>query len=176
VGRAGQQKNTHSVFLDPEPGRGALLVFEPLRAFRHQRLARVVGGHRPAQAREALLEALADLGDFTQRTRERLRHHLAVDVVFGGSKPAGENDQIGTVERRAQDAGQALAVISHHGLEPHLNAQGVELFREVKRVGIQPIRGEQLGADRDDFCIHPENRGSGLGVRDSGFRSDRSIG
>ena len=49
---------------------------------------------------------------------------------------------------------QILVPVAHDGLECDGDADAIELFREVKRVGVLAVRGEHLGANGDDFGFH----------------------
>jgi hypothetical protein len=44
--------------------------------------------------------------------------------------------------------------IAHNGFEGDGDADAVELFCDVERVGVLAERGEHLGADGNDFGFH----------------------
>ena len=57
-------------------------------------------------------------------------------------------------ERGANGVDQVFLPVAHDGFEGDGDADAVELFREVERVGVLAERGEHLGADGDDFGFH----------------------
>ena len=85
-----------------------------------------------------------------ERARERrLLHHVGAGELAhqGLHQPPG-------VQRLAQHARQSFAVVAHHGFEPHFDAERVQFIGEKKRVRVQALGREKLGADGDDFRIH----------------------
>ena len=49
---------------------------------------------------------------------------------------------------------EMFAVVADDGLENDIDAQQVELFGEVERVGVLAERSQQLRADGDDLGVH----------------------
>ena len=57
-------------------------------------------------------------------------------------------------QRQAGRPGETLAVVAHDGLEDHLDAQLVQLFREIEGVRVLTEGSQQLRADGDDLGVH----------------------
>ncbi len=57
-------------------------------------------------------------------------------------------------KRCADGADQIFLPIANDGLEGDGHADFVELFCDVKRVGVLSERSKHLGADSDDFRFH----------------------
>ena len=88
-----------------------------------------------------------------QRAAQRAGDRVARQIVFGRSQAAGQHHNLRS-RRRAQDAiGQPLALVAHHRLAHHLNAQGIELIGEIQRIGVEPLRRQQLRTDGDDLRV-----------------------
>ena len=49
---------------------------------------------------------------------------------------------------------QALQIVTHDAFEDHFDAQVVDLFGEIKRIGICAEGCEQFGANRNDLGVH----------------------
>ena len=49
---------------------------------------------------------------------------------------------------------QMPQIVAHYGLEHYFDAQLVELFGEIERVGVHAEGSQQLGANGDDLRVH----------------------
>jgi len=118
------------------------------------RLALVDLGHAALHAGEALLDLRDDFGMELELAIEREGDGFARDVVLGGPEAARENHDGRAAERGAHGTGQAFAIVADHRFGSDLHAEVVELGREVERIGIDALGGEQFGADGDDLGVH----------------------
>ncbi len=76
------------------------------------------------------LEAGLQRGEYSgvglQLEAERGGDALAGEVVFGGAETAGEQHDVGAVQRDADGVGEVLAVVADDGLEGDGDAEVVE--------------------------------------------------
>ena len=93
-------------------------------------------------------------GVIVEREVEGLGEALAGEVVFGGAEAAGEEDDVGAVERDGDGRGEVIAVVADDGLEGDRYAEVVEACGEVEGVGVLGKRREHLGPNGDDFSDH----------------------
>ncbi len=75
---------------------------------------------------------------------------VAGEVVFGGAKAAGEDEDIGAGEGGADGGGEVPAVVADDSCEGDGDAEVVEAGGEVEGVGVLAMRCEHLGAYGDD--------------------------
>ena len=79
---------------------------------------------------------------------------VAAEVVFGGAEAAHDGDQIGAAQRGADGVDQVALAVADDSLEGHGNADLIELFSQVKRVGVLAIGSKQLRTNRNDLGVH----------------------
>src|SRR4030095_4269457 len=65
-------------------------------------------------------------------------------------KTATEDQQIDTSEQRRDDVREFVARVADHGLGDDIDAETIELFGDVQRVGVNFRRREHLAADGHD--------------------------
>ena len=89
---------------------------------------------------------------------ERHAHHLgdglAGDVVLGGAEAAAHDDGIGAVERLAERRDDAVVVVADLRLAQVLDAAEGELLADPRRVRVDDLPEQQLGADGDHLTAH----------------------
>ena len=83
-----------------------------------------------------------------------LGHRLARQIVFRGAEPTTKDDDVRTPHGEFSGRSQSFDVVAHNALEAHFNAQVVQFFGEVKRVGVLAMRSEQLRPNGDDLGVH----------------------
>ena len=157
--RAGQQYDDFFLAFipaaDPLPGRAAIGVGQDHRPGNHVRLLEIVRRHvLPASRREAAFQAGDNFRVAAQFQTQGIGHGFAREVVFGGSQAAHENHNSGARKREAGRAREMFAVVADDGLENHIDAQQVELFREVEGIRVLAEGSQQLRADGDDLGVH----------------------
>ena len=86
--------------------------------------------------------------------REGLGHGLAGEVVLGGAKTAHDRHNVSAAQGKADGVDEVLPAVADDGLEGHGDADFIELFGEIKRVGILAKRGEHFRTDSDDLGFH----------------------
>ena len=89
-----------------------------------------------------------------ERDVEGVGDALAGEVVFRGAEAAGEQKDVGAVERDTDGVGEVRTVVADDGFEGDGDAEVVETAREVERVGVLAVRREHFTADGDDFSDH----------------------
>ena len=158
VRRPGEQHQQplFSVILsgDPLAGRGADWIRHHRGAGQDVGLLGIVGRHLHAALGEALFEFCHDLRIALQFQSERVGHRFARQIVFGGAEAAGENNDVRTPHGKFSGCGQSFEVVAHNALEAHFNAQFIQFFGEVERVGVLTMGSKQLRANRDDLGVH----------------------
>ena len=89
-----------------------------------------------------------------QTQAQRFGHGLARQIVFCGAEAAAEDQNVGTKQAVLRGGYQAAQIVADDALENYVDAQQVELFGEVQRVGVHAEGREHLGTHRNDFGIH----------------------
>ena len=85
---------------------------------------------------------------------QRFGNAFAGQVVFRGAETATDDHNIGAKECVLGGGNQVAEVVADDALEDHIDPKQVKLLGEVKRVAVEAVRGEHLGAHRDDFGVH----------------------
>ena len=93
-------------------------------------------------------------GIAAQREAKRIGRGFAGQVVFRGPQTAHQDDDVGAAQGGADGVDQIPAAIANDGLERDGNADPVQLFRQVKRVGVLPEGSQHLGTDGNDLGFH----------------------
>ena len=154
ISRGGPGSSTHDAVADAQqqPGRAAVRVVEHGRAARHHRLAPVDRRHAQPAPREPALDAGDDRRILVHRQAEHVGDDVAGQVVVGGAEAAGQDDEIGALERLAEEGRQIAAAIADDRLGAQRRCRApASRVGEEQRVGVDPGRAEQLAADRDDL-------------------------
>jgi hypothetical protein len=114
----------------------------------------VVGGHGHAAGCKPRLQR-QDRGRVgVELEVEGFGGALTGEVVFGGAKAAGEEDDVGAVEGDADGVGEVGAVVADDGFEGDGDAEVVEAGGEIERVGVLAMGRQHFRADSDDFSEH----------------------
>ena len=58
------------------------------------------------------------------------------------------------MKRVAESFRKEFAIVADDGFPHDLDADAIQLFGQEKRIGIQPVRGQKLRANGDDFSFH----------------------
>ena len=157
--RAGQQNDDFFfafIFAaDPLPGRAAIGIGQDHGPGDHVRLLEIVGRHvLPAARREAAFQTGDNFRIAAQSESQRIGHGFASEIVFGRPQAAHEDHNFGARKRQARGAREVFAVVAHDGFENHIDAEQVELFREVEGIRVLAEGSQQLRADGNDLGIH----------------------
>ena len=158
VRRAGKQhqKPLLAVILSANPlsGRGAERIRQRRGASQNVGLLGIIGGHLHAALGEALFKSRDHVRIALQFQPQRIGHRFARQVIFRGAKAARENDNVRTPHREFGGRSQSFAVVAHNALEAHFNAQFIQLFGEIERVGVLAMGSKQLRPDGNDLGVH----------------------
>ena len=157
--RAGQQNDDLFFALipaaDPLPGGAAIGVRQDHGPGNHVRLLEIVGGHvLPAPRREAAFQAGDNFRIAAHFQSQRIRHGFTGEIVFSRSQAAHEDHDFGARQAQAGRSREMFAAVAHDGLENYLDAQQIQLFREVKGIRVLTEGRQQLRANGDDLGIH----------------------
>ena len=120
----------------------------------HERLALIDFRHLAFQLKEALFQSFGEGRVKNQLAVQRLSRGFARQIVLGGAEAAGNNQDAGSGKRAPDGIGKPLAVVADHGLGDHFHSQVVQLGGEVKGIGIDALRRQHFGADRDNLRVH----------------------
>ena len=82
---------------------------------------------------------------------QRPGHGFPGDVITGRSQTTHHYDQLRPAKGFTQPQPEVLSIIAHYRLEGHRPPEIVQASAEVQRIRILEMRGEKLGADRDDL-------------------------
>ena len=115
--------------VEQQPRGAAVRVVEHGGAARHHRLAAVDRRHAQAALREARLDLGDDRRVLVQRQAEHLGDDVARQVVVGRPEPAGEDDEVGALERLPEDRRQIGAAIADDRLGAQVDAERREAVR-----------------------------------------------
>ncbi len=139
---------------DPLAGSGAERIRQRRGAGQDVGLLGIVGGHLHAALSEAFFKPRDHLRIALQFQAQRVGHRFARQIIFRGAEATGENDNVRTPHREFGRRGQSFAVVAHNGLEAHFDAQFIQLFGEIERVGVLAMGSEQLRPNGNDLGVH----------------------
>ena len=111
-------------------------------------------GHLPTTRPEEGPDRLDHLLVPPKRHVHHLGDRLACDVVLGRPEAAAHDDGVAASQRRAQGEHDALPVVADLGLEVRVDADHRQVLTDPRRVRVDDLAEEQLGADGDDFTPH----------------------
>ena len=152
--RPGQQHDQLSLVLDPQARCGPVPVRQHRGALRHHRLT-PVDLRRPQSARgKPLLDRLEDMRVILERTADEVCDDVAREIVVCRAEPAGQDQQIGSVERVRHDRLQHVPVVARNRLTLEIDTDLVQPLGDEERVRVDVRRRQHLAADSDDFCSH----------------------
>ena len=151
---AGEEKDRGAVVLEPDPGRRATGVDQCDGALREVRLSAVDGRHDPIHLREALFDALFDLGVAYQTAPGGSRQRFARQIVSRRSEPASHQYEVQARNHARELACDELLVVTDDHFADQRTAGTEKRFGQSQRVGVDAIGTEKLGADRQDAGLH----------------------
>src|SRR5216110_2566868 len=96
--------------------RGAALVMKRPLSTKNIRLPLVHLGHLPAALREPRFDFVDDRLIDVEFETERLRERVARQVVFGGTEAAGDDEDVGVIERDVDLVDDIIEYIADHAL------------------------------------------------------------
>ena len=147
LGRAGHQDGDFTVPLHNEAGGGAIGVGQHSGALWHGGLFQVVFGHAVAQGCKPVFEDGELFLGGDHLPAKVLGHRLLGQVVVGGAKAAGGQNQVTAGERLPQGGFQPFWVVPHHRLMVYFDAHLGQFLRQKRRVGVDDIPQQQLGSN-----------------------------
>ncbi len=139
---------------DPLTGRAAVGVGQDHSAGNHLRLFEVIRRHFHAARSEAAFQVRDDFGIRMQVKSERVGYCFASEVVLGWPQATDEDHDVGARKGQSRRTRKVFPAIADDGFKNDFDPELVEPFRQVQRVCILAKRGQQFGADRDDFSVH----------------------
>jgi hypothetical protein len=126
--------------LEPHAGGRAVAVDEGARALGEHRLLSVRRRHRAADARQPpLLERGEVLLVHAHAAPEQFGDGGLRQVVGGRPEAAGGDHRAGAVEGVAHGRGDLVGAVAHRRATDDAHAQGRELAREVRAVGVDGV-------------------------------------
>ena len=138
----------------PLPGSGSVGVLQNDRSGENVSLLRSIWSHLPAAIRKTFFQSRQNFFVPVQAHSERFGDRLAGEVILGWSQSAAENHDVASKQRVLGRSCKAPQVVPHYTLENYIDAELIELLREVKGISVHPVGGQHLGAYRDDLGIH----------------------
>ena len=90
----------------------------------------------------------------THPRAEQLRERVAGDVVLGRPEPAGDEHDVGALEREPEHLHDPRRVVADHLMVQDVDADLGEVLGHPPRVGVRDLPEEQLGPDADDLGPH----------------------
>ncbi len=152
--RAGEEHGERARFLQPLAGGGAAIIGQDIGTFDDECLALVDLRHVPLGGGEALFEPGENLGVQAQFAIERAGDGFAGDIILGGAKAAGDDDDTGACDGLTDLVRETVAIIADDTLGDHFNAELVQFSGEVEGVGIDALGRQHLTANGDNFRVH----------------------
>ena len=149
-----QQHQRGLVPLQPQAGRRPVGICEHRGAARHHRLPPVDLRHRHAAPGEPVTNPFDDPLVDVERHVEHPCDRVAGDVVFGRTKPARHDDEIGPGERPFQHARELVDVVGDDGLEAHVVPNCVQPVGDEQGVRVDAKRRQHLTAYRHNAGPH----------------------
>ena len=140
--------------LKPAAGGGAPVVLEGDTALGKPCLLVVVFRHVPVlwvELFEVSPHPPGGLLVVDQLLSKALRQNGFGQIVTGGAKPAGGDDDIGPLPGNFHRPAKPGRVVPHHGMVINVDAQSGQLPGEHLPVGIGNVAQQQFGAHGDEF-------------------------
>jgi len=156
--------------IEPLARSGAVGILQNDGSFEHVGLLEIVGRHGDAPAGGAGMQRGDQRAIAAQLQVERFRDRLASQVVFRGAKATDDDEDVNASEGRADGVDDVFFTIANNGFEGDGDAEFVELFRQVERVGVLAGGREHFRADGDNFGFHGQVTDYRLQVTDGGLR------
>ena len=104
--------------------------------------------HVPGKIRP---DALQHILPQHQRLAEGGADSLLCQIVIGGSKTAGGNDDVRPIAGNVQRGPEPLRVIAHHRVPEHVHAHGGQRPGNVPGIGVGDVAEKQLRANGNDL-------------------------
>ena len=108
---------------------------------------------RPRDANIASMRA-ATSSSSSSGDAEHLGDRLPGDVVLRRTEPAAHEHGVGAVERLAQRVDDAAEVVAHLHLVAAVDARQGELLADPRRVRVDDLSEQELGADSHHLADH----------------------
>ena len=86
-----------------------------------------------------------------QRLVEGLADGLLGQVVIGGAKAAGGNDNISALSGNFQCVPKTGGIIAHNGVPEYVDAQTGQGFGKFLRIGVDDVAQQQLCTNGNEF-------------------------
>ena len=137
-----------------EARRGAEGVHDEVRALGPVGLALVRHRHLAAATAEHVADVLDDGGVAHEPDVHHLGDGLASDVVLRWSDATAHDDRVAARQSGADGEHHARQVVAHLGLEVGVDPGQRELLADPRRVGVDHLPEQQLGADGDHLTPH----------------------
>jgi hypothetical protein len=114
----------------------------------------VVRRHDHLARGEAFVEGSEEGVVGMEADAERGGDGFAGQVVFGGAKASGEEDDVGTGDGDGGGRGEVGEIVADDSFEGDLHAEIVEALGEEEGVGVLAEGREHLGTGSNDFSDH----------------------
>ena len=88
-----------------------------------------------------------------QRDIQYPADRLLGEIVIGGAKATGEDQQVRPLLGDGYRFLQPLGVVAHHGVVQHIHAHGGQRLRQLLRIRVGDVAQQQLGTHGDDLCV-----------------------
>ncbi len=88
-----------------------------------------------------------------QAESESLGQHLFGQVVAGRPKPAGGDQNVGTLPGDPDAVAQALGIVSDNGMILHIDTDAGKHLGDISGIGVGNVAKKQFCPDRQDFRI-----------------------
>ena len=160
-----------------QPRSGAAGLRDDRRARRHLRLAQVVLRHSSSPGGEHLPDHVGDgiVGD--QIDAHHRSDRITREVVVGGAETAAHDHRIGGLEEPPELGLDPPDVVADLHLHERVDAVRRQLPADPRRVGIDDLAEQQLGADRENVAAKSHSavaaRPTGSTVVDGATASSR---
>ncbi len=149
---------TTTFVLEPDARRGAMPIVENRRTFRNERLLPIALWHRVTESLEpSRFEGAEYRIVHDHAAPEQFGDHGLRAIVGGWSESAGRDHGAGAIERIAHGRRNQRGIVAGSGATHDADADGRQLTREMRRVGVDREAEQQLVADGDDFEVHARN-------------------
>ena len=150
-GRAGQLDHRGAVCDEGKARGGAVTVGKDGAALRQHGLTQVVLRHLPVLLGKEGPDLLRLLFVHDQRHAENFADHVLGQVVVGGAKAPGGDDEVGPVPGDLHRLAQPVGIVPHHALPIDADAQAPQGSAQLPGVGVHDVPQKELRAHAEYF-------------------------
>src|SRR5262249_18131049 len=142
--RTWQQEDVAAFVFNPKARSGTNRIFQNLRPQEDKRLPCIIGWHFQSPVVKTGLNSFQNALLEYQLLLDDPGNDLFSDIVLSRAKTTRSDNNLRPLDRFSEKLLQAVLVVPHHGFKLNFNANRVELFGQVERVGVDTSSRQQF--------------------------------